>query len=224
MSLDLPTLFLTSLVVTALLGGFMLVVRYRHRGGVEFAWWGVGYVLLSCGLILLALQERAPSWTAPLGNGLTLGSAGLLWGGTRALGGRPAYLWVVCGGMAIWALASLLPDFATNPLLRLTLRGLLSVLYTSLMAYELWPLRNRDLPLGWVATLWAGFHGLFIGGMTLGAWLIELPPSDAFYDLPMSSCWLSAEWSTSSCWAFFCWACPPCARPTSTRRRPLPTR
>ncbi len=111
MLLDLPTLFLVSTCITALLGVFLLVLRMQDRSVRALGYWAAAYLI---GGFAVALWMVSPEWM-PAGGG-DLASAllficcGLIWSGARKFHGRSAMTGAACAGAMVWLVAARMPE------------------------------------------------------------------------------------------------------------------
>ena len=90
MQLDIETLSVVTVFVTALLGALLVFAGLQNRAVRAPMVWGAAYIVSAVGLALLTTRGSAPEWVAVnLANALVLLGSGLIWAGARMFGGRP---------------------------------------------------------------------------------------------------------------------------------------
>ena len=91
MRLDVPTLFLTTVAVTFMVGVLFLLSWSQTRRERALAIWGIAHLVGSGASCLLGLRGAIPDWVSiGLGNAVMIGAYGLIWTGTRAFEERSA--------------------------------------------------------------------------------------------------------------------------------------
>ncbi len=169
-SLDVGTLFVIAICVTALLGLFLLFAWLQERIPA-LAWWGLAYLIgaLSGGIWRLEGAAASPA-TGSTAIPLFL-AVGMIWSAARLFHGRPVRWGAMCLGAAVWPLAWLSPAFAASAASRLVVSALIVACYTFLTAAELWRERRKTLLRRWPAIFVPMLHGavfLFpVASMTL---------------------------------------------------------
>jgi hypothetical protein len=142
--IELKTLYLVSVCVTALLGFLLLFVWSQHPTLEALWWWAAAEFALAVGLGLLGLREtihHVPS--IALANAVIALSAALFWTGARVLERRkPDYRWLFAGSV-IWLIACLIPQFYGSINARTELMAVILAVYTWLLAWELWKTRRE---------------------------------------------------------------------------------
>ena len=88
-AIDLPTVFVMTVFLSAI-GGLLLLFSWtQNRSTPALALWGVGYLFGSAGSALLGLHGPAPaSWQVCTANALICAAYGTMWGGARSFEGR----------------------------------------------------------------------------------------------------------------------------------------
>jgi diguanylate cyclase (GGDEF)-like protein len=169
-SLDVGTLLIIAICVTALLGLFLLFAWLQERIPA-LAWWGLAYLIgaLSGGIWRfegVAALPAAGSAEIPL-----FLAVGMIWSAARLFHGRSVRWGTMCLGAAVWPLAWLFPAFAASAASRLVVAALIVAFYTFLTAAELWRERRKALLRRWPAVFVPMLHGavfLFpVASMTL---------------------------------------------------------
>jgi diguanylate cyclase (GGDEF)-like protein len=147
MLLDLPTLFLVSTCITALLGIFLLVLWMQDRSVRALGYWAAAYLI---GGFAVALWMVTPEWM-PAGGG-DLASAllficcGLIWSGARKFHGRSAMTGAACAGAMVWLVVARMPELIDFADARVVISSLIITAYAVLTATEL--RRDRRKPRG----------------------------------------------------------------------------
>ncbi|MCC6779732.1 MAG: GGDEF domain-containing protein [Hyphomicrobiales bacterium] len=146
MHLDVGTLSVVTVFVTALLGSLLVFAGLQTRHIRALRWWGAAQILGSFGLGLLALRGKAPDLLViELGNAVVLLAYGLLWAGARLFDGRRVLLPAIVLAPIVWLLACRLPIFAHGVNLRIVVQSGLAAALTIATAGEIW--RGRAEPL-----------------------------------------------------------------------------
>ena len=144
--IELKTLYLVSVCVTALLGFLLLFVWSQHPAMQALWWWAAAEFALAIGLALLGLREsihHIPS--IALANAMIALSAALFWTGARVLERRKPDLRWLFAGAVLWLAACLIPPFYGSINARTGLMAVILGVYTWWLAWELWKTRRlRD--------------------------------------------------------------------------------
>jgi diguanylate cyclase (GGDEF)-like protein len=145
MHLDLQTLSVVTVFITALLGALLVFAGLQNRSIRAPMWWGAAYIVNAAGLGLLTSQGAAPALVSnDIANALVLLGYSLIWSGTRVFDGRKVYPPLLLLAPVIWLLLCRLPTFA-NPDLRVVVVSTMLAFLALRAAEELW--RGRDEPL-----------------------------------------------------------------------------
>jgi GGDEF domain-containing protein len=158
LSLDLSTLFVVAMCVSALLGLFLLYAWQQERIRA-LAWWGAAYLI---GGFSVALWIMGGDMVPPfLPSTLLFLACGMIWMAARLFHGRPV-LWVaMIAGAFAWTAASAFPNFITGSggTLRAVAASVIIFAYVFLTAAELWRERRRALIRRWPALFVPVLHG-----------------------------------------------------------------
>src|ERR1700704_5119606 len=161
MSLDIPTLYLVSTMVAAMLGAMLLFF-----GGQEnipaLQWWGTAYLLGAASVALWTLASAALGELLSLAlNAVGFVACGMVWNASRVFHGRkPNLPGLVLGAMAwIAAVMTLAPEASA---MRLTIGAGIVAIYAALTATELWSERPRTLQGRWPAVVVPVMHGFVL--------------------------------------------------------------
>src|SRR5580704_3688014 len=146
MYLDLQTLSVVTVFITALLGALLVFAGLQNRGIRAPMWWGAAHIVNAGGLGLSSSHGAAPDFvTTDLANALVLLGFGLTWSGARIFDGRKVNPWLVLLAPATWLVLCRIPAFAANADLKVVVVSTMLAVLALLAAEELW--RGRDEPL-----------------------------------------------------------------------------
>ncbi|MEZ5785964.1 MAG: GGDEF domain-containing protein [Xanthobacteraceae bacterium] len=155
-ALDISTLMVIAIAVTALLGLFLLAVWQQERVRA-LAWWGCAYLLGGFAISLWSIQGVA-GFIPALANALLFVACGMIWSAARLFHGRPV-AWVgMSAGAVIWLIAAASPMFAVPGTPRIVLSSIIISTYTFLAARELWFERRKSLLQSWPTSLIPVLH------------------------------------------------------------------
>ena len=96
MHLDLQTLSVVTVFITALLGAFLVFAGLQNRSVRAPIWWGAAHIVNACGFALLTARDSAPEFVTIDRQRLVLFGYGLTWTGARVFDGRnisPSSCW-----------------------------------------------------------------------------------------------------------------------------------
>ncbi|HEY5279599.1 MAG TPA: GGDEF domain-containing protein [Pseudolabrys sp.] len=146
MPLDVQTLSVVTVFVTALLGALLVFAGLQNRAVRAPMVWGGAYVISAVGQALLTGHGATPGWASTtIANELILLGASCIWAGSRMFDGRAVRPIPVLAAPGLWLAASLLPGFAADFNFRLLLVSTLMAMLTAATAEEFW--RGRAEPL-----------------------------------------------------------------------------
>src|SRR6185295_1520821 len=119
MHLDVGTLSVVTVFVTALLGALLVFAGLQNRSIRAPMWWGAAHIVGATGLGLVTSRGVLPDFISiDVGNALVLLAYGLTWAGARVFDGRKVQSLVVIFAPTIWLLACRIPTFADDMNLR----------------------------------------------------------------------------------------------------------
>jgi diguanylate cyclase (GGDEF)-like protein len=137
MHLDVQTLSVVTVFITALLGALLVFAGLQNRSIRAPMWWGAAHIVNAIGLGLLTSRGVAPDFvTIDLANAFVILGYVLIWTGARVFDGRAIRPYVVLLAPAGWMLLCLIPSFAASSSLRIV------VVSTTLALFPLmsrWP-------------------------------------------------------------------------------------
>jgi diguanylate cyclase (GGDEF)-like protein len=161
MLLDVPTLIIVSIFVTAILGLLLLFVWVQDRSIQALAWWGVAYLVAGLSIALLSGQLPVSNAASiDIASALLFAACGLSWNGARLFDEKPVRPFSMFAGALIWLLACLIPEFSASITGRMIVSSLIVSNYTLVTAFELWSGRAEKLVTRWPAMLVLVLHGL----------------------------------------------------------------
>ena len=103
MHLDVQTLSVVTVLITALLGALLVFAGLQNRTIRAPMWWGAAHIVNASGLGLLTSRGALPDFvTIDLANALVLFGYGLTWSGARVFEGQPVRPFHVMLAPVIW--------------------------------------------------------------------------------------------------------------------------
>lgn len=146
MHLDVQTLSVVTVFITALLGALLVFAGLQNHTIRAPMWWGAAHIVNACGLGLLTSRGAAPDFvTNDLANALVLLGYGLTWTGARVFDGREVMPLHVLSAPVIWLALCRIPDFAASEVLSTIVVSTMLAGLALRAAEEFW--RGRDEPL-----------------------------------------------------------------------------
>ncbi|RDV01310.1 GGDEF domain-containing protein [Undibacter mobilis] len=160
MRLDIPTLAIVTVFVTALLGALLVFAGLQNRAVRALMTWGGAFVLCALGVALVAMRGMVPDWLSiQFANVVVLVGIGLVWVGARQFDGRPARVAMVAVAPLLWLAACAVPDIRFDINLRTVTVSILSALIALAAAYEVWRGRSEPLLSRWPAAITLFVYG-----------------------------------------------------------------
>ncbi len=150
MQLDLQTLSVVTVFVTALLGALLVFAGLQNRAVRAPMMWGASYIVSAVGLALITTHGAAPDWLSiNVANALVLFGCALIWAGARMFDGQPVRPGLVLAAPTLWLIACTVPAFAADINLRVVLVSALMAMLTAITAEEFWCGRSEALMSRW---------------------------------------------------------------------------
>lgn len=160
---NLPTLCLVSVFLTATAGALLLFAWMQNRDERALALWGIGYLFGSAGVGMLALGGTFPGNVAnPTASALLCIAYGVMWAGARAFEGRRVRFALVVAGAALWIVLCQCGGFAEMGRARLAVLSAILAVYTLLGAGEVWRGRDPELMSRWPTSALLFIHAGFL--------------------------------------------------------------
>jgi hypothetical protein len=89
MSLDIPTLFVIAVFVSAVAGFLLLLSWLQNRNVRALAWWASSLIIGSIGVALIAARgDISDTWSIAIANAILATAYGMMWAGVRNFDGR----------------------------------------------------------------------------------------------------------------------------------------
>ncbi|EJW11379.1 GGDEF domain protein [Rhodovulum sp. PH10] len=157
-TLDVSTLFVIAICISALLGLFLLSA-WRQERIRALGWWGAAYLLGGFSVALWALDGVL---VLPEGfaSALLFLACGMMWAAARVFHGREVPWVAMAAGALAWLVASALPGVLESPAHRVIGSSVIISIYTFLTAFELWRERRKALIARWPALFVPLLHGI----------------------------------------------------------------
>src|SRR5262245_50905847 len=150
MALDLPTLFIITVFVSAVAGLMLLLSWWQNRNVQALALWGTAFIMGSVGVALVfARGEITDVWSIAIANAIVAAAYGTLWSGVRSFEGHSTSVPLMLAGAGIWLLACQIEPFYATPTARAALMSAIVIAYSGLSAWELWRGRAEGLMSRW---------------------------------------------------------------------------
>jgi diguanylate cyclase (GGDEF)-like protein len=150
MQLDVQTLAVVTVFVTALLGALLVFAGLQNRAMRAPMTWGASYIVSALGLALLTTHGEAPGWISiNIANALVLFGNGLTWAGARIFDGRPVRPGLVLAAPALWLFGCAIPAFAADINLRVVYVSAVMAMLAAVTAEEFWRGRREPLMSRW---------------------------------------------------------------------------
>ncbi|HTK13315.1 MAG TPA: diguanylate cyclase [Xanthobacteraceae bacterium] len=161
MHLDIPTLFIASICVVALLGLFLFFAWIQERDVRALAWWGGAYMLGGVAVALWVVESSVPRMALNgLPHAVLFIACAMIWNGARLFRGKDVLPVGLLAGAVIWLAACAMPSFVASSLARVTLSSLIVAGYTFCAAHELWKERRASAGPRWMAAVVPILHGM----------------------------------------------------------------
>lgn len=146
MQLDVQTLSVVTVFVTALLGALLVFAGLQNRAVRAPMVWGAAYIVSATGLGLVTTHGSTPDFlSVDIANALVLLGFALIWAGARLFDGRPVRTGLVVSSAVLWLIACQVPAFSGDINLRVVLVSAMMAMLAAVTAEEFW--RGRAEPL-----------------------------------------------------------------------------
>jgi diguanylate cyclase (GGDEF)-like protein len=202
MSLDIPTLFVIAVFVSAVAGFLLLLSWLQNRSIGALAWWASSLIIGSIGVALIAARgDISDTWSITVANAILASAYGMIWAGVRNFDGRATSAPLVFAGAVIWLVACRFEAFFTSPQARTALMSAVVVSYSLLSAWELWRGRREGLIFRLPVILLLLVHAAFF--------VVRIPLADALPLATDSAEILTGRWTFTIFEAVFFAFCIP---------------
>ena len=146
MELDIRTMFMVTITVTAVLGLLLLYAWHQQRKISSLAWWGSAHIVACAAVGLIGTRGRLPDlWSVEIANALLFVAAGMIWNGARLFDGHKTSLVGIFGGAVAWLLAAQMTDIMATPHDPVIFSSMIVACYTFGTAIEFWRGREENL-------------------------------------------------------------------------------
>jgi len=161
--IDLHTLFVVTVFISATAGLLLLFAWMQNRRTTALALWGIGYLLGAAAAAMLAAPALLPNAMGLcVGNVLLCTAYAIMWTGARSFEGRRVPLLLVAAGPIIWIVAFQFDTFShPAPACIELVSGILAV-YALLAAREIWHAKDRELISRWPTLAMVLIHAGFL--------------------------------------------------------------
>jgi diguanylate cyclase (GGDEF)-like protein len=158
MNLDVETLSVVTVFVTALVGSLLVFAGLQNRSIRAPLWWGAAHIVNAAGLGFSVALARISGSAADIvmtsamsdtGNALILLGYGLTWSGARVFDGRKTSLLLIAFAPALWLVLCRVPEFETDAELKFVAISVLLAVLALRTAEELWRGRAEALMSRW---------------------------------------------------------------------------
>jgi predicted signal transduction protein with EAL and GGDEF domain len=180
MPIDLQTLAVVTVFVTAVLGALLIFAGVQNRAVRALKIWGIAFAIAAVGFGLVIARGLVPDWLSiNVSNALVLFGISLIWAGARVFDGRPVRRPLVLVAPGLWLIACVFPAFPADINLRIIWASGLLAAVAVVIAREIWRGRAEPLMSRWptIVTLLT-YAGAMIGRivMTLLAPMLQDAP------------------------------------------------
>ncbi len=205
MQLDVQTLSVVTVFVTALLGALLVFAGLQNRAMRAPMTWGAAYIVSALGLALLTTQGSAPAWiSVGAANSLVLLGNGLTWAGARIFDSRPVRPLLVLAAPVLWLLASVIPAFAGDINLSVVFVSAVMAMLAAVTAEEFWRGRREPLMSRWPTVCVLLAYSAALLARIPATLLSPVLEGQSLMSGVRSRCWPSARFCLRSCWHFCC--------------------
>ena len=176
MSLDIPTLFVIAVFVSAVAGFLLLLSWLQNRNVRGLAFWASSLIIGSIGVALIAARgDISDTWSIAIANAILATAYGMVWAGVRNFDGRATSAPLVLAGAVIWLVACHIEAFFASLHARTALMSAIVVSYSLLAAWELWRGRREGLMFRLPVILLLLVHAAFFVARIPFAGALPLP-------------------------------------------------
>ncbi len=159
--IDLPTLCLISVFLTATAGALLLFAWMQNRREVALALWGIG-CLFACAGVGLLRGTFPGNDSAIVASALICCGYGVMWAGARTFEGRKVQPAFVFAGAALWLALCQRSGFSGTPHARLVVLSAILAAYVLMNAREVWRGLDPELLSRWPTLALLVIHAGFL--------------------------------------------------------------
>lgn len=179
--IDLNTLMLCSMLVTATCGALFLLEALRRREIASNLWWGIGFICSTTSL-LFYIASSAPglAWFGPVGNGFVVATMSFIWVGARSFNGRPAAVIPALIGPCLIVAATLLASHPLKAWSGAVPFFFVFSFYSLMTGFEFWRGSANRYRNARILAVTSSFNGLYYAARGAVLWLTS--PEHPFFD------------------------------------------
>ena len=179
--IDLNTLMLCSMLVTATCGVLFLLEALRRREIAASLWWGLGFACSTTSL-LFYIASSAPhlDWLGPVGNGFVVATMSFIWVGARSFNGRSAAVIVALAGPCLVVIAPLLTSRPLEAWSGAVPFFFVFAFYSLMTGFEFWRGGANRYQNAVILAVTSSFNGLYYAAR--GAVLWQTSPDHPLFD------------------------------------------
>ena len=161
--IDLHTLFIVTVFISATAGLLLLFAWTQNRRTTALALWGIGYLLGAAAAALLGAPALLPGvLSLGVGNTLLCTAYGIMWAGARSFEGRRVPPLLVAAGPIIWIVDFQFAGFPRSSPACIELVSAILAVYALLAAREIWYAKDRELISRWPTLAMVLVHAGFL--------------------------------------------------------------
>jgi len=169
MPIDLQTLAVVTVFVTAVLGALLFFAGVQNRAVRALKIWGLAFAISAVGIGLVIARGLIPDWLSiAVSNALVLFGVSLVWAGARIFDGRPVRRVLLLVAPGLWLIAFAVPAFPADINLRIIWASGLLAVVAAVSAREVWRGRAEPLMSRWptIVTLLV-YAGAMVGRIVM---------------------------------------------------------
>jgi hypothetical protein len=168
MDLDVRTMFVVTISVTAILGFLLIFAWCQQRKIRSLAWWGSAHLIASVAVWMIGSRGSLSNfWSIDIANALLFVASGMIWTGARLFDGHRISLIGIFGGAVAWLLAGQTAGFMATPDGPIIFSSMIIAVYTFGAAIEFWRGRQENLLSRLPLIVMLSMHGIL--------YLIKIP-------------------------------------------------
>ncbi len=161
MDLDVRTMFVVTIAVTAILGFLLIFAWYQQRKIQSLAWWGCAHLVASVAVWLIGSRGSLSNfWSIDIANAMLFVASGMIWTGARLFDGNRISLVGIFGGAIAWLLAGQIAGFMATPDGPVIFSAMIIATYTFGAAIEFWRGRQENLLSRLPLIVMLSMHGI----------------------------------------------------------------
>ncbi|HZL29529.1 MAG TPA: GGDEF domain-containing protein [Pseudolabrys sp.] len=156
--IDIPTLSLVAVCMSALLGLVLLLNWVQQPGVKALAWWGAAYLIGAISVALWSVPGSHAGLAGELPSTMIFMSCGMVWTGLRLFHGRVSRPLLAFAGVPIWLILNQWTLWTHGSYSRSAFAAIMVASYAFAIAFELWRERRKSLYSRVAAVIVPGVH------------------------------------------------------------------